>query len=253
MINFVLRKLEQTLDELKREADLKFEGLLVGPLPKLIDYEQLLPGDVLFCAKDPKRLKHRIICEATSGSYAHCAIYVGNGLIAEVGNGGAKISSMEQLLKIYPYLVATRCPGNDSFQNRRKKIIEFCYNATKNKIRTYNLLGAASLPFREIYDLCQLRKIKRPSTWLTKKRFRKNIQFCSEFIVNAYINCGYINQDNAYLMAHRMSPNLLAAANVFEFIGYMSENGWDGICSDDYFLGGNSWVLKKCKDKKTKT
>jgi hypothetical protein len=64
-------------------------------------------------------------------------------------------------------------------------------------------------------------------------------------VIEAYIDCGYVCRDDAFIVSNRLTPNGLAEENIFEFIGYMSIHDWKGISPNDHYLAGAAWVLTK--------
>lgn len=246
MLTHLLRPLRRRFDFWKRATDRRYRGIWLGPAPKLLREADLLPGDVLFCAGNPKLKRSRLIAEATDGQYVHCALYLGSGLVIDVVPAGVRSITLTQLTHDYAYLVATRCPGNEQDLRRRRQVIAYGLRALRGGIRGYDRLGAALVPLRELALLRALGqwspRRSRPAARRLAKRMGKAHMFCSEFVANAYVACGYMP---AYTWPppHRLSPNGLAEANIFTFLGYMSATGWGSVHRDDHYLAGNAWVL----------
>ena len=67
--------------------------------------------------------------------------------------------------------------------------------------------------------------------------------YCVEFVINAFVSCGYIGSDDPYAEATRRTPTGLAEDNIFELVGYASSRGWAGVSQDDLHLAGNGWAI----------
>lgn len=243
MLSKLLYSFRSRLDTLKRRADRRFNGLWLGPPPELLSQSDLLPGDVLFCGASNGGKYHQIIKEATDGAYVHCALYVGGGKIIDIITSGVRMVLLSEFVGEYSYLAVARCPGNINNLRRRRRVIKYCLLAVRGKIKGYNLAGAVLLPLREYSDLSHFGKWSTRRYWLLRKRIGRTRMFCSEFVANAYVDCGYIPKNCMFLHTHRLSPNGLAEENIFEFLGYISLNGWSSISRSDHFLAGCAWVL----------
>lgn len=101
-------------------------------------------------------------------------------------------------------------------------------------------------PIKELFDLKKLGTLR----WQSRRDEQTNMtpskrSFCSEFIIDAYVDCKYIPADHMYLSSSRRTPSGLAEENIFQLLGYMSRTRWDGISPEDHFLGGAACVLSE--------
>lgn len=203
-------------------------------------------GDVLFCGSDDNEKQNRLIQHASAGGYVHCALYIGDGRVVDVVRSGIRKTPFNTFLSQYQYIAVARCPGNDEFPIRRKKILKFAQNALEGGISGYNYLGAILSPIKELADLKNmdiLWKLSHNSGEAHNSPSKRS--FCSEFIIETYVACGYIDANDSYISPARRTPSGLAEENIFNLQGYMSKTGWKGISREDHFLGGQSWVLSK--------
>ncbi|WP_258305032.1 hypothetical protein, partial [Escherichia coli] len=71
----------------------------------------------------------------------------------------------------------------------------------------------------------------------------KRKYFCSEFVVQCYIDCGYVDEEYGYHRPGRWSPSGLAEENFFDFVGFMSTCGLEAVDPADPYINGNLEVL----------
>jgi len=217
----------------------------MGPPPELIDSTKLLSGDVLFCGQTDQDPLTQIIQNTTDGIYVHCGVYIGDNKVAHAVAGGVTEIPLEKFVTSYSYISVTRCPGANS--KRSDLIVDFAQRCIASEFR-YNFIGAALSPLREYlsirrrYSLLWNKKPKMRAVSKWAKRPKKRY-FCSEFVVQCYIECGYIPQEEAYDDAGCWSPTGLAEESIFTLIGYMSPDGLEGVHPEDPYIYGSSWVL----------
>jgi hypothetical protein len=246
MLPLLARIIGSRLEKWKWKQGKKYRGLWIGPPPKLLSEHDLLCGDVLFCGDDKLGKLSCLIRSASAGGYVHCALYIGKGMVVDVVSSGIRKMPFNEFLSHYSYIAATRCPGNAKFRGRRNKIFKFACASLAGGIKGYNYVGAALSPARELFDLKNLESLWKRSSKIKRGRSAQPKRvFCSEFIVDTYVACGYVPEDHAYLSASRRTPSGLAEENIFELIGYMSSAGWSGISREDHFLAGAAWVLSE--------
>ncbi len=216
----------------------------MGPPPKLLSEDDLLPGDVIFCGQSKKDKATELIQNTTDGVYVHCAIYVGDGKVVDAVRSGVREIELDSFLSEYSYLSVTRPPGANP--KRSNMIVDFARECLEERFR-YNLLGAAFVPIREYFNVknfhnLDFRKRLRPKkarlAWLPKKSY-----FCSEFVIECYVKCGYIGEDNSYFCSSYWSPTGLAEEAVFQLQGFMSTDGLEAVAPLDPYIGGCDWVL----------
>lgn len=244
MKRFIYRFIRRKQDNLKRSTDRRFEGLWMAPAPKLLDGQELLAGDVLFCGQAKRDKRTELIQSTTDGVYVHCGIYVGDGTVIDAVGAGVREISLEQFVSAYAYIAVTRSPGAN--QKRSKKIVQFARRCANAKLR-YNFIGAALVPLREYLNIKNHYNITARKR-LIRKRLRQSETarrryFCSEFVVQCYIECGYIGKEQSYFRSECWSPTGLAEENLFELVGFMSIGGLGAVDPADPHIGGHPWVL----------
>lgn len=245
MKNLVYRWIGKKQDNLKKTTDRRYKGLWMGDPPELLTREDLLAGDVLFCGQAKHNKRTELIQKSTDGVYVHCGVYIGDGRVVDALGSGMRETSLERFVADYTYVAVTRSPGAN--QERSEKIVQFARRCVKSRLR-YNLLGAMLVPLREYLNIRKhylfywkpgKRRHRKP-TW--KKTARRGF-FCSEFVVQCYVECGYIDDDQDYYHKGNWSPTGLAEENIFEFLGFMAAGGLEAVHPDDPHLAGNGWVL----------
>ncbi|MCA2018918.1 hypothetical protein LDJ79_22585 [Vibrio tritonius] len=233
-------------DNLKRRIDARGEMLWMGPEPEVLTKFDLLIDDVLFCGSANTEKATTLIQNMTDGSYVHCGIYIGNGKVADIATSGARDIDIGEFLDNYSYIAVARCPGINPL--RQRAVVRYAKLCVKHSVK-YNWVGAALLPFSEYfyiksqYRMAFGKKYKLPKA--SKKSLNRYRMFCSEFVVQCFKACGYINKNDPYAISHKCSPSWLAEQNTFELIGYMSSTGLNGVDDQDPFLGGCSYILRK--------
>lgn len=244
MKNLFYSFIRKKQDNLKRRTDRRYEGLWMGPPPKLLDENELLPGDVIFCGQSKKDKATELIQNTTDGVYVHCAIYVGDGKIVDAVRSGVREIELRSFLSEYAYLAVTRPPGANP--KRSNIIVDFARECVEREFR-YNLWGAAFVPIREYFNVksfhsLDFRKRRGPKkisrAWLPKKSY-----FCSELVIECYVKCGYIGEDYSYFRSSLWSPTGLAEEAVFQLKGFMSTGGLAAVDPLDPYIGGCDWVL----------
>lgn len=237
------RLLGSTLLKWKRRRDRRYVGIYLGPPPKLICAAELEIGDVLFCAGGKKKIT-RAIRAISTDEYSHCALYVGGGAVVEVVTSGIQRATFDQLLSQYDYVSVTRCPGTKGNKQRQRRIQSFARKSLGGRVSGYSYKDAALAPFRELSDLRNLHRLwaKNIPTITSSSKNPKRM-FCVQFIIEAFMFCGYIRSDDPYTQPIRRTPTGLAEENIFEHVGYSSSRGWAGVSQDDLYLAGNSWVI----------
>lgn len=235
-------------DSLKRHIDVRGGMVWIGPPPSILAQKDLEVGDVLFCGSAEDGKATTLIQNLTDGSYVHCGVYIGEGMVADITRVGAREISFQSFYKDYSYLAVARCPGIN--QTRQRAIVRYAKLCVK-KVVKYNWIGAALLPLNEYfyikaqYSILFNQRYSPPR--YSKKFITKYRMFCSEFIVQCYKASGYLMKRDPYTIPHKCSPTWLAESNIFELVGYMSSSGLTGVDDRDPFLGGCSYVLGKVK------
>ncbi len=233
-------------DHLKRSTDRRYEGIWIGPPPKLMSENDLLFGDILFCGGALKGKVTDIIQNISDGPYTHCGIYFGNGEVVDVVTSGIRKTRLKEFISNYEYLTVTRCPGlcksnKRLYDERVEKLEKFVFRCIKDNVR-YDFKNAILSPLKEFKNikLCYERGgyDKKESSHQELRKY-----FCSQFVVACFKATGWIDENSSYFEPKFWTPTGLAEEYMFNFIGFMSENGLGNVSRLDPFLCGNSWVL----------
>jgi hypothetical protein len=244
MKRVIYRLIRWKQDNLKRRTDRRFEGLWMAPAPKLLDAQELLAGDVLFCGQAKRDKVTELIQNTTDGVYVHCGIYVGDDTVVDAVGAGVREVSLVQFVSDYAYVAVTRSPGAN--RERSKEIAQFARRCVNAGLR-YNYIGAVLAPLREYlnirkhYNVAARKRLIRVRPRRPKAARRS--YFCSEFVVQCYIECGYIGQEHSYFQSGCWSPTGLAEENMFGLVGFMSTGGLAAVDPADPHIGGQGWVL----------
>ncbi len=233
-------------DNLKQRIDVRGEMVWRAPKPEVLKESDLLVGDVLFCGSAKTNKATKLIQNMTDGSYVHCGIYIGGGRVAEITTKGAKCPGFREFHDNYSYIAVARCPGINPF--RQRAIVRYAGLCVKQKVK-YNWIGAVLLPFSEYFYIKSQYQMAFSKNYkplkASKKTLTRHRMFCSEFVVQCFKACGYIEKNDPYSISHKCSPTWLAEENTFGLIGYMSSIGLTGVDDQDPFLGGCAYVLGK--------
>ncbi len=224
------------LDYLKRLLDRRFVGIRLDPAPPTLLTEDDLQGaDVLFCRGGQSHIPWRLISYGSSGPYVHVAIYLGIGEVAEATTEGVKQSWIGDLTERYEYIAVTRCPGVHGIPALRSDVINFCKKHIKEK-RKYAYIGAFLSPIYELLELAIAKLTMRPPSFNWPRSKRRT--FCSQFVLDAFVEGGYIPKD--YYALGARSPTALAEENCFQLVGYLSQlkNIEPALRKDVFWTGG---------------
>ncbi|WMI99980.1 YiiX/YebB-like N1pC/P60 family cysteine hydrolase [Pseudomonas chlororaphis subsp. aurantiaca] len=236
---------EKARESMVYAGDLQRAFTRLSDAPELLNGQELLAGDVLFCGQpqDNGCKLTEVIQNTTDGVYVHCGVYIGDGVVVDAVASGIREIPLEQFVSNYTYVAVTRCPGTN--EKRSEAITQFAHRCVGLR---YNRRGAAMVPLREYLNIrwhYNLHKIRHERPFGKSQRIRAvgNGYFCSEFVVQCYIECGYIPGEERYYDARCWSPTGLAEDRFFELIGFMSDGGLEAVHPDDPYLAGNAWVL----------
>lgn len=246
MKRFFYSFIHKKQDYLKRSTDRRCEGIWIGPPPKLLSENDLLFGDVLFCGGALRDKITSIIQKLSDGPYTHCGVYFGNGEVIDVATSGIRKIKLEEFISNYEYVTVTRCPGLNTsnkrlYNERMEKIENFVLRCIKDNVK-YDFKNAALSPLKEFKNIKLRYEIggsdKKESSHQELRQY-----FCSQFVLACFKATGWIDEDSSYFEPKFWTPTGLAEENIFNFIGFMSENGLGSVSRLDPFLGGNPWVL----------
>ena len=208
----------------------------------MIDFPDLLPGDVLvFRAMDPDPLTRRI-ARSTGSPYTHAAVYLGGMQVLEAGGESVEIRNLERSEKKDTIIGVFRSQfgfGDD----RVERLKEFSAILAGNRL-AYDTEGLKA--FRktrakfddELYD----RLLRDYGKVMTKDELERRPYFCSSLVVAVYIACGIIGATAqlAY-QPDAFSPADLHRGTTFGwFLGYVTDPA-NIIPEDDPLLIATSW------------
>lgn len=219
------------------EADREYEGIRYKRKNHAVSIDVLQEGDFLFCRPrrdvEGKNIQSNVIQSFTGGYYTHCAIYIGNGEALHAVQPCVARILLDDLLKEYDYLVATRLHSTNN-----KSLINF---VNQNIGKPYNLKGAIYAPyFEEKYVVRQnIRYMGKPK--ISSRRQIKNKLFCSQLLMEymAYNCLEQHQQVERYFQSEYWTPTGLAKygyGDFFKLIGFLSA---PANFDRDYFLTGN--------------
>jgi hypothetical protein len=210
----------------------------------VIDFPDLLPGDILlFRSFDQARMQQRISAE-TGSPYTHAAIYLGNNEIAESNPGqGVPIQTLSEDDKQNQVIGVLRSQTgflHDRAANLRSFVDELAEQGAK-----YDFQGARS--FKERHDAFAEGLLKHLAdnygVVTPSGEFAKRAYLCSALIVACYIVCGVIG-DTAEAAYH---PDVFSAGDLHRdptfgwFLGYIT-NEPHRIGPDDPLSALTRWA-----------
>lgn len=206
------------LDYMKRLLDRRHIGIRVDSNPPVsLSPEEVEIGDVLFCRGDGSQLPWRVIARGSSGPYVHVALYSGEGKVTESIPGGVQEFDLQRFIQRYRYVAVTRSSGYMNTPGRQSALMAFCARHVENRTQ-YSRLAAGLSPMFEFGELLKLRLTLNSPT--RKQPRLRSKTFCSQFVVDAFIDCGYIPPD--FVGNGARSPTSLAEDYFFELVGYLS-------------------------------
>lgn len=245
----IFKKIRKSQDKLKRKTLRRYIGLDLGIAEMICRESDLQVGDVILCAFSDNYKNTYLISNSSDGVYVHCALYVGNGMIVDMVSPTIREISLYELSQDYRYLSVVRCYGINEL--RQAKIIEFAQSCLAKKV-PYNNFGALLSPLKEYFNY----KVNYENQLNNKcNQKQKNRLFCSEFILECYKHCDYIQEDSWMCESEKWTPNGLAEdCGIFEFIGYL-DNKIDTpvfklVDENDPFIAGNKSFLNDAGQKR---
>jgi hypothetical protein len=240
---FFLKHWKQKQYNLKRQIGHRPKSTEViwhSGTPALLQLKDLQKGDVLFCGKSINKKNNYIIQNFTDGVYVHCALYTGDNMIVDFVNSGIRRIMFDDFIKDYQYITVTRTPGMNS--DRMSLIENFIEKLIRNNAN-YNYIGAMMSPFKEYSNIKWFYNSMPEENKPIKKVINKNAYFCSEFIIQCYIESRYV-ENTYYSKADRWTPTGLAEARIFQFAGFIA-NDYSHIDREDPFIRATPEILTK--------
>ena len=223
------------LDYLKRLLHRRFVGLrLDSSPPTKLKASQVKAADVLFCFGGKAHVPWQIISYGSSGPYVHVAICIKTNCVSEATTEGVCQSSLDDLINRYQHVAVTRCRGIKGIPMLSRKVTNYCRSHIQNSTK-YDYIGAALSPLYEMVELSFSRAFLRLPNfrWPTSK----NRTFCSQFVLQAFVEGGYF-PSNYHALGAR-SPTALAEDNCFELVGYLTRHkNLQSLLSKDIFWTG---------------
>lgn len=195
-----------------------------------IGQPSLEPGDVLVCYS-PQMIEE-VGCES---GYSHAAIYLGAGEILESGTGGVKIISIEDLLSIYDHVAVLR--ASDTWSHASiQRLKQF---GSLHVGKKFNIRALPKIEFRreESLENAQQHVEDYFSGRAVSVKTDRELYFCSELVVSAFIDSGIISDSAAVLFKpETFFPIDIAKDKVFGFfIGYIKKSDTYEVPSEDWF------------------
>lgn len=242
----ILKSIRVKQHKLKENTDKRYEGLWMGPPPCIVQLRELNIGDVFFCGGTLEDKVSDVIQNVSGGTYTHCGVYLGEDKVVDVVSEGIRKIDLHDFLGRYEYIAVTRSPGLDpslgQLTNLRiKKLINFVRKCIESDVK-YNWRGAVFSPMREYKNIENSCRIGSRDTKEVSHKFRGKY-FCSEFILACFKATGWMDQNSSYFDGKNWTPTGLSDENIFQFVGYMSNKGLDGVSRSDPFIANNPWVL----------
>ena len=226
------------------EKDL-LDGVSTNPSDSdlILQFDDLLPGDVLLYRPSKPNIVQQSISAATNSPYTHATIYLGDGSIADSmpPNGVAKRPLLDTL-QGYRCILVLRSQSGFS-DDRKRKLREFVASVRENN-KFYDLIGVARFEKRSSdYFSNQLEFIRR-NFGISKshEEFAKQSFFCSAFVVACYAVVGIVDETaQVAYQPEYFSPGHLYSDPTFGWIlGYLLPEGGT-IPSDDPPLQISTW------------
>lgn len=195
--------------------------------PVILSLDQLLPGDLLLCFSPYLASQMK---EETGSEYAHTAICLKEGEIAESSSGGVRKTTLDNLLDEYSHIAILRNRYIWDSLNLNK-LSSFIDNVINVKAG-FNIKGMAKLKNRKKVDQSDIQKLQdffageiSPANPIQKK------YFCSELVTAAFYAIGIWGDSVAIIFDHRFSTpaGIIKEPTYGEFIGYL-------LSYDDYLV-----------------
>lgn len=199
--------------------------------PGLISVSDLKVGDVLLCWPEHPDFAQRRIQSATGSKYVHAAIVMSEtpAYAAEVGFGldmfrkkSLRRTAISDLVARYGHVTVLRHPDawQDSSALRLRRFIARQLGRTR-----YRALKALRVEKRgRAREKNQLALLDGYFAGSSKPRASKSAYFCSEFVIECFMEGGYLHESAAVIYcAEDTSPGRLARDNTFGFpVGYLT-------------------------------
>jgi hypothetical protein len=210
--------------------------------PHVISDADIKVGDVLLCWPERPDFAQRRIQAATGSRYVHAAIVMSETPVyaAEVGFGldtlrkkSLRRTAIRDLVSRYGHVVVLRHPEAwpHSSAIRLRSFIARQLGRTR-----YRALKALRVEQRGLARQANQRTLLDDYfTGRAKPRAAKSAYFCSEFVVECFMEGGYLHESAAVVYcAEDTSPGRLALDNTFGFVvGYLTNTGTYVIPASD--------------------
>jgi hypothetical protein len=207
----------------------------------LIDFSDLLPGDILLFRSLHQTKAQKEISAATGSRYTHAAIYLGSNEIAEAAPT-VRIRTLSDADKKGQVIGVLRSQTVFS-QKRAAALRNFAEELIKQGVK-YDFRGALTFEHRrEVFVETLLQNLQENYGKMTKKdELLQGPYFCSALVVASYILSGVIGE-SAHLA---YPPDVFSPAELHRdptfgwFLGYVT-NAPESIPSDDPLLALARW------------
>jgi hypothetical protein len=152
-----------------------------------------------------------------------------------------EINKIEDFVARYDYVSVFNEPKFRKQHIRQGR--DFAESCLQKRTK-YAFLKAGALPIVEIMHQYRHWRINRaPDLSRTSRTNLGKSYFCSELVLEFFLQAGVAGFDLNYLKANRWTPGLLVEDSVFRFLGYVADRYTD-IHPDDPILGGCGHLLK---------
>lgn len=213
-----------------------------APKGLVIDFADLLPGDILLFRSTDQKKHQKKISAAIGSPYTHAAIYLGDNEIAEAVLAGARTRQLSDADKEGQVIGVLRSQ-NGFLKDRAVKLKQFVEGLIQHG-PGYDWRGVATFVRRESEFLStvldDLRKNYGKVT--PDDEFKRRPYFCSAFVVVCYIVTGVIGETAQ--IAYK--PDVFSPASLHEdatfgwVLGYIAHDR-QSIPHDDPLLGMTLW------------
>lgn len=217
-------------------------------MPKILNVSDVTPGDVLLGRSD---FSGAPVSKVTGSKYAHAAICVRHGYVAEASGHRVKEIEIEKLFEEYDHIAVLRQP--DCWSPRRVKKLQSFIDAAISRKAGFNCDGMRTFKERkaahEKNSMDKLREFfnQTPAAPIVDCKS----YFCSELVAAAHVAVGIIEPSAAVVYEpSTLSPSDLANDFTFGiFCGYLIPYSEYILPKDDEF--SSAPLLDKIFENKT--
>lgn len=187
--------------------------------PIIINKNRISPGDVLLCFSVDLAEQMK---DNTGGEYAHTAICLIDGIVADSAPGGVKKKTISELMDEYSYIAVIR--NKYLWSEYKLNLLNLFVKYIIDNKAGFNSKGMAKLRSKQACNDSQLKKLE--DFFANKLKPISPIQnsyFCSELVTAAFYASEFWGDDVAIIFNQREStPHSISQEVTYgEFIGYL--------------------------------